>query len=338
MSILDRILQREPTTPGAYPTMDPDMRRVLEAYEALGPKPAETLLVEEARRQPSLAQAARDLMNKRDLDWSLGVRTEEIVYQGAAGPLPARVYRVDDRNDRPLLAYFRGGGWVLGGLDEYDAAPRAIARAAGATVVSFDYRSAPEHPFPDAHEDAVAAWRWLLKDGAALGDVRRVAVMGEGAGGNLACNVAMRARDEETQSPCAMILISPLAGADLRSESYAECADVRPLTASRMQWFLTQLLGDPRRAADEPRINLVEADLHDLPPAVVITAELDPLRTDGEILRDRLEASGDRVKGKTYGGVTHGFFGLGLLVKDAAAAQAMVAQELKRAYADCAEA
>jgi acetyl esterase len=337
MSLLDRLLQKTPGRPDAPPSIDADMLKVLDAYLALGPAPAETLIVEEARRQPTLAEAARTLAIQKGHDVGLGVRTEEICYRGAGGSLPARVYRPDDRSGRPLLAYFRGGGWVLGGLDEYDAGPRAMARQAGAVVVSFDYRLAPEHPFPAAHEDAIAAYRWLLTEGERFGDVRRIAVMGEGAGGNLACNVAMWARDEGEPPPCAMALITPLAGADLRSESYVECGDVRPLTRSRMAWFLTQLLGDPCRAEDEARINLVEADLHDLPPATVITAGLDPLRTDGEILRDRLEASGDFVRGKTYPGVTHGFFGLGPLVRAAVHAQALVAQDLKRAYGDCAK-
>jgi acetyl esterase/lipase len=336
MSLLDRLLAKSPGRPDAPPSIDGDMLKVLDAYLALGPKPAETLIVEEARRQPTLAQAARTVAAQRGVDLSQGVRTEEITYPAARDVLAARIYRPDDRPDRPLLAYFRGGGWVLGGLDEYDAGPRAMARQTGAVVVSFDYRSAPEHPFPAAHEDALAAYHWLLSEGSALGDARRIAVMGEGAGGNLACNVAMWARDEGERRPCAMALVTPLAGADLRSESYNECGEVRPLTRSRMEWFLTQLLGDPARAEQEGRINLVEADLHDLPPATVITAELDPLRTDGEILRDRLEASGDRVRGKTYRGVTHGFFGLGPLVRAAGSAQAMVAHDLKRAFAECA--
>jgi acetyl esterase/lipase len=311
------------------------MRKVLEAFLDMNPQPIETLTPEEARRQPTAADAAMKVLRERRMDRTadLGVLTEDITIPGAAGDLPARIYRMHASDKlHPVVVYFHGGGFVIADLNTYDSTPRAVAKFGDVIVVSCHYRQAPEDPFPAAHEDAFAAYRWVLDNAQAFGgDPRRVAVMGESAGGNLAAGVAMMARDQGVQLPAHMALIYPLAGVDMNTPSYRENAEAKPLNKAMMQWFVKHALPNPSDLQD-PRINLVEADLRGLPGATVVTAEIDPLCSEGELLAERLEAKGVDVRHKTFHGVTHEFFGMGLVVKDAAAAETFVVHELKRAF------
>jgi acetyl esterase/lipase len=230
------------------------------------------------------------------------------------------------------VVYFHGGGFVIADIDTYDGGARGVAKFADCIVLSCHYRQGPENRFPAAHEDAFAAWRWVTANAASFGgDPRKVAIMGESAGGNLACATAIRARDEGAQLPCHMVLVYPLAGTDMDTPSYVENATARPLSKPMMKWFVKHAFRDPAEAAD-PRINLVEAELAGLPSTTVILAEIDPLRSEGEQLAERLERAGVPVRHKTFHGSTHEFFGMGLVVPDAAAAQAFAAHELKRAF------
>ena len=337
MSILDRMFggKTPDLTAGAAPA-DNDMRKVIEAFLELNPQPIATLTPEAARQQPTIADAAMKILRERGMDKhaDLDVITEDITYPGAAGPLPARIYRMHESEKlHPVVVYFHGGGWVFADLNVYDSSPRAIAKFGDVIVVSMHYRQAPEHKFPAAHEDAFAGYRWVLENAQSFGgDPQRVAVMGESAGGNMAAAVSMMARDLGVQAPAHMALIYPVAGVDMNTPSYRENADAVPLNKAGMEWFVKQVFESPEQAASDPRINLVEADLRGLPSATVITAEIDPLCSEGETLAERLEAHGVDVRHKTFHGVTHEFFGLGLIVKDAAAAELFVAHELKRAF------
>jgi len=319
--------------------LDGDMKKVLETFEDLDPLPIETLTAEAAREQPTIADAALSLMRHRQLDRiaELGVTTQDIVVAGAAGPLPARLYGIEphraaDARLRPVVVYWHGGGFVLADLNTYDSSPRVIAKFSGAIVISCDYRRAPEDRFPAAHDDAFAAYQWVLANAASFGgDPAKVAVMGESAGGNLAANVAIRARDEGLPAPVYQALIYPVAGHDMTTPSYEENARAKPLNRAMMGWFVDKYLADPAEAYD-PRINLLGANLAGLPDATVICAEIDPLRSEGEALAEQLKAAGSEVRAHTFKGVTHEFFGMGLVVKDAAAAEQMVAHNLKRAF------
>jgi acetyl esterase/lipase len=264
---------------------------------------------------------------------TLGVKTRDLMVDGAAGPLPARLYRPQNKDGMlPLVVYFHGGGWVIADLDVYDATPRAIAKFADCAVLSCHYRQAPEHKFPAAHEDAFAAYQWAVANADTLGaDMGRVAVMGESAGGNLAINVAISARDGGAPHPVHMVLIYPVAGADMANSSYSANANAKPLNKAMMQWFVSQVFENEGQAKD-PRIDLVHADLSGLPSATVIRAEIDPLAEEGETLARALKEAGSDVRGDTYKGCTHEFFGMGLVVKDAAIAEQFVAHELKRAF------
>jgi acetyl esterase/lipase len=203
---------------------------------------------------------------------------------------------------------------------------------ANAVVVSVDYRQGPEHKFPAAHDDAVAAYEWALKNaGSIKGVPSKVALAGESAGGGLAIATAIAARDRKLQMPVAVISVYPIAGTDTTTESYVENAEAKPLNRAMMSWFFEKYLNGPQDRADA-RVNLVAADLHGLPPTTIINAQIDPLRSDGETLARKLEAAGVDVQQKTYDGVTHEFFGMGKVVDNAMAAEQMAADALKKAF------
>ena len=197
-------------------------------------------------------------------------------------------------------------------------------------MLSVEYRRAPENKFPAAHDDAAAAYRWALANAAAIGaDPKRIAVMGESAGGNLAINTAIAARDGGWQQPAAMVLVYPLAGVNMGTPSYVEHAHAKPLNKAMMEWFVKQATNGGTDLAD-PRIDLVgKASLGGLPPAIVVTAEIDPLRSEGLALIDKLKAAGVPVQAEDYAGAAHEFFGAAAIDGDAKDAQAFVAEQLK---------
>lgn len=337
MSILDKIFGHD-DQPRATPAKpDMMMQKVLDTLAELGGKPIETLSPEEARRQPTPTDAVKKILREtiKDEDPTLGIQTRDITIEGAAGPLQARIYspNLDSDDLKPLVVYFHGGGFVIADLDVYDGGPRGVSRFADVVVLSVHYRQAPENKFPAAHDDAVAAWKWAVANAQSIGgDPRRIAVMGESAGGNLAINVSIAARDQGLQAPAHQVLVYPLVGNDLNNESYVENATAKPLNKPMIEWFVKHTFNDQSETAD-PRVNVVgAADLNGLPSSTVITAEIDPLRTEGEQLAEKLEAAGNNVRHKTFNGSTHEFFGMGLVVPDAAVAQQFAAHDLKKAF------
>jgi acetyl esterase len=317
------------------PTPNAGMKAVLDELASLGGKPIETLSAEDARRQPTPADAVASLLRKqgRSVAPQPVAVVQDIDISTSLGPLPGRVYRPEGAGPFPILVYWHGGGWVLADLDTYDATPRALANGAACVVVSCHYRQAPEHTFPAAHEDAVAAYRWVLQNAASFrGDPGRVAVAGESAGGNLAATVAILARDQGLQRPLHQLLIYPVAGYDFNTRSYHENAAARPLNRDMMKWFFRQYLRHTVDAEDW-RISLVQApSLHRLPPATVITAAVDPLRSEGERYADRLREAGVEVEERTYDGVSHEFFGMAALLPEARDAQEFAAKALRKAF------
>lgn len=338
MSILDKILGKDeqPQTSPAKP--DSQMQKVLDKLAELNGKPIETLSPQEARLQPTPTDAVKKLLSEqgRDPNEDLGVKTTDITIPGPGGPLQARIFKPHEHSEdklHPVVVYFHGGGFVIADLDVYDGGPRGVSKFADVIVVSVHYRQAPEDKFPAAHEDALAAYKWVLDNAQTFnGDPQKVAVMGESAGGNLAINVSIAARDQGLPLPTHQVLVYPLVGADLNTESYIENATAKPLNKPMIEWFVKHTFSDPSETAD-PRIDVVgAADLSGLPSSTVICAEIDPLRTEGELLAEKLEAAGVSVRSKTFNGSTHEFFGMGLVVPDAAAAQTFAAHELKRAF------
>jgi acetyl esterase/lipase len=316
---------------------DPDMKAVLDALKSLKPTPIEDCTVDEARRQPTPFNAVKKLMadpafSARPSLEVEAVRSEDIAIVGAAGGNPARVYTPQGDGPFPVILYFHGGGWVIGDLDTYDATPRSMAAQSRAIVVSAHYRQAPEHRLPAAHDDAFAAWRWLLANAASLGgDPGKIAVMGESAGANLAINVSIRARDTSTRMPLHQALIYPVASNNIVSISYEENRNARPLNKAMMLWFIHNVI-DSDSDLTSPLIDVLSVNLGGLPPSVVVTAGIDPLRSEGEKLAHKLHGAGVPVEHRNYRGATHEFFGMAAVVQAAREAQAFVSLAQRQAF------
>jgi acetyl esterase len=244
-------------------------------------------------------------------------RVDDLEAVGPAGPLRLRVYRPNALHDLPAVVYYHGGGFSLGDLDTHDRICRLLASRAQALVVSVDYRLAPEHPFPAAVDDAYAALRWVHGHANGLdADPGRLTVAGDSAGGNLAAVAAIRARDEGGVPLVFQLLIYPVT--DLSSFATRSHEDLKEgfllsrTFAEAMRRAYVPLPEDRRRPYASP---LLAPDLQGLPPALIITAQFDPLRDEGEAYGRRLAAAGVKVATIRYNGVTHGFFGVGVLRK-----------------------
>lgn len=331
-----------PTPKPAASTLVPaqpagDMQAVLDAHAALGPKPIETLTPVQARIQPSAADAALAVMRKQGMSTAPdpAVTTKDLSY--GSDPMQfARIYTpaaAEGATGLPVIVYYHGGGWVIADVNTYDATPRLLAKQLNAIVVSVEYRHAPEARFPAQHEDAAAAYQWVTQNAASWGgDVSRIAVAGESAGGNLAVATAIYARDHSWPAPRHILAVYPIANSDMNLPSRSDSAGARPLNTAMLGWFGHYY---SRTAADmrDPRINLVAANLRGLPPTTIINAQIDPLRSDGETLADALKAAGDSVEQRTFPGVTHEFFGMGKVVRGAYDAELYAIARLKTALA-----
>lgn len=318
----------------AAPKPAPQMQAVLDAHASLNPKPIETLTPEAARKQPSPADGVKALLKKQDKK----VTPEKVAdvdnrtIDGPEGKNKVRIYTPDGPGPFPVIVYYHGGGWVIADLDTYDATPRALANAAQAIVVSSHYRQAPEHKFPAAHEDAFAAYKWTLAHAREInGDSNRVAVAGESAGGNMAAAVSMMARAQKVQMPVHQLLIYPVADTAMDTESYQENADAKPLSKPAMEWFAKHAI-DPKDKSN-PLLALVRApDLRGLPVTTIITAQIDPLRSEGKAYAEKLEAAGVSVSYRNYEGVTHEFFGMGAVLDKAKEAVAFAGENLRSSF------
>jgi len=253
---------------------------------------------------------------------------------GPDGDLDARLYRPAGAPDGPLpvLAYFFGGGWVLGNLETGDGVCRRLCADAGCLVVAVAYRLAPEHPFPAAPRDCHAAVTWLAEHAAELGgDPGRIAVAGDSAGGNLAAAVTLQAR-EAGPALAAQVLIYPNVAYGADTPSMRDNTDPYFFNRTSVDWYWGHYLADPADGADPLASPLGAADLGGLPPALVITAEYDPLRDEGEQYAERLRAAGVPVELARYDGMTHGFFTMTGALEAAREATARAAEYLRKAF------
>lgn len=311
--------------------LDPQIASLLEGINALPPMSAGT--VEEAResfrRLTSMAAAFEPPPEVGEVG--------DLEVAGAAGPLPARLYRpsASAAASGPVatLVFLHGGGFVIGDIDSYDAQCRALCDAADVAVLSVEYRRAPEDRFPAAAEDAVAAASWALEHAAELGgDPARVAVGGDSAGANLAAVAAQALRGSEP--PLAgQLLLYPVTDFSSERPSHARNGEGLFLTGEDMEWFRLQYLGDAEPT--DPRASpLLADDLAGLPPALVVTAEFDPLLDDGEAYADALEAAGVPVARERFDGLIHGFFALGSVSAAAAKAIERVCSDLRDLLAE----
>ncbi|MCD7107750.1 alpha/beta hydrolase [Rhizobium sp. DKSPLA3] len=317
----------------AKPTTE--MQAVLDKLAALDAKPFSTLSVPEARSQATPADAARAIQWDKRLSTNpeAQVTTRDIAIPSKAGGLAARVYIPGGKGPFPVVVYYHGGGWVVADINVYDGAPRALALGANAIVVSVEYRHAPEHKFPAAHEDAWTAYQWIVENIHELnGNADKIAVAGESAGGNLAANVALMAKSMKTKQPVHQLLVYPVAGNDMNTPSYTENANAKPLGKADMEWFVKNAFASMDETSDK-RLNLVgRTDLAGVAPATLIMAQIDPLRSEGEAYAAKLKDAGVKVETKTYPGVTHEFFGMAKVVPEAKQAMDMAIADLTAAF------
>jgi len=249
-----------------------------------------------------------------------GVREQTI--DGPSDQLRIRIYTPHGAGPFPLLVFFHGSGFVLCSLDTHDGMSRNLCAGAGCVVASVDYRLAPEHKFPAGLEDCLHATRWVGVHAVQLGaDPMRIAVAGDSAGGNMAAVTAIRVRDEGGPGLCGQLLLYPVTDYHTPgTPSYEENAEGYGLTRDTMKWFWAHYLRDPSEGTNPHASPMRAADLSSLPPALVITAEYDPLRDEGEIYANKLRTAGVPTALSRYDGVNHGFmFWVGIVDKADAA-------------------
>lgn len=328
-------VQPEGSNPAWAPDIDPQMLAVIEQLMAFEAPPYTELTAAQAREVPSATDAVMAILRKTGTPPMPA--TVDIAHQVIPGPTPQgvliRTYTpLEGKGPFPVIVYYHGGGWVIANLNTYEASAQALAEKTGAVVVSVAYRQAPEQQFPAAHEDSFAAYRWVVENAGSInGDPNRVAVAGESAGGNLAVAVALMARERDVQLPIHILSVYPIADGDTESPSYQQYADAIPLNRPLMQWFFDNYLGNPADA-NNPLISLVDADLRGLPPTTIINAEIDPLRSEGEELAQRMREANVPVEQKTFHGVTHEFFGMASILDQALQAQDLAARRLREAF------
>jgi acetyl esterase len=259
--------------------------------------------------------------------------TRDLEIPGPRGPIPARLYRSAKSGTLPVLVFFHGGGWVVGNIESHDGMCRHLANRTEGAVVSVDYRMGPEHRFPAAVDDCVAATAWTADNAAALGiDPARLAVGGDSAGGNLAAVVSLVVRDKGAPRIAYQVLIYPATDAAMRHESIARYAEGYVLTRATMRWFYEQYLASPEEAEDWRVSPLLAPDLSRLPPAFVLTAGYDPLCDEGDAYVQRLAAAGVPVTHRRFPGQVHGFAMNGKVIRAAAPALDEIAAALKQAW------
>lgn len=307
--------------------LDPQVQAFLEELQRLEAAPFHKL---------SPAQAREVSMNgAKQLEPPQPVaKIENRRVRGHGGWIPIRIYTPEGTAPLPVFVYYHGGGWVIGDVDTHEGLCTAIANAAGCIVVSVDYRLAPEHKFPAAVDDAYAAARWVADNAASFGgDADRLAVGGDSAGGNLAAVVALMARDRGMFQLAFQVLIYPVTDHNFNTLSYTENAEGYLLSREDMRWFWGHYLAHVDDG-DHPYASPLRArDLSRLPPALVITAEYDPLRDEGEAYAARLRNAGVPVTLSRYQGLIHAFIRHTERFDKARAAIREVGDALQRAFA-----
>jgi acetyl esterase len=264
-------------------------------------------------------------------------QVENRTIPGPAQPIPIRVYRPVPGETLPALVYFHGGGWVIGNLESHDRECRALANLSGCAVIAVDYRLAPEHKFPAAVEDAYAATRYVVDHARELKvDPRRIAVGGDSSGGNLAAVVTLMAREKGAPKLAFQLLVYPAVDFNDDHPSMHEFAEGYFLTRPLMDYFERQYIpnAEDRRSIQASPTNA--PDFRGLPPALVITAEYDLLRDQGELYAQKLRQAGVLVTAKRYDGMFHPFFSFGGVIDAARTAYADAASALRTALSSAA--
>ena len=283
---------------------------------------------------PELRQQLRTLVDLLDEPAPDLPAIEDISVPGPAGDIPARVYRpATDAGALPVLAYFHGGGFVQGDLETHHGLCARLALWSGALVVAFDYRLAPEHKFPAAVEDCLAAYYWLRSEGASIGaDPARVAVAGDSAGGNLSAVICQQALGSGNPPPTFQVLIYPAVDLAMGSASHAAMVDAAVIPRDRIDWYMEQYLNSAADKADLRASPLQAESFEGLPPALIISGGFDPLRDEGEAYAQRLQAAGVATRCSRYDGMIHGFFGMSAVLDQGKQAVDEAAAALHQAF------
>jgi acetyl esterase len=280
---------------------------------------------------PELRQQLRTMVTLMDEPAPPLARVEDIGIPGPAGEIPARVY-ADSVGGAPLpvVAYFHGGGWVQGDLETHHGLCARLAKHAGVLVVAIDYRLAPEHKFPAAVDDCLAAYRWLRTHGRDLdADTARVAVAGDSAGGNLSAVVSQLAASGGSPLPTCQVLIYPAVDFSLETDSHRELAEGHIIPRDRILWYSQQYLRSEADKTDLRAAPLRAQTLAGQPPAMIVTAGFDPLRDEGKAYGDRLRKEGVDVVYREYPGEIHAFVSLTKAIPQGTAATLEIAEYLR---------
>jgi acetyl esterase len=305
--------------------LDPQAKQVLEQIAALGLPPNHLV---------SPAQARINMKSRPRAAGPAVARIEDRLIPGPGVDIPVRLYTPTGSGPFPVLVWFHGGGWVVGDLDTADPTSRHLCVGASCVVISVDYRLAPETKFPGPADDAYAATAWAAQHAAHFhGDPGNIAVGGDSAGGNLAAAVALMARDRGGPSLAYQLLVYPVTSRDFERSSYRQNAEGYGLTLEAMRWYWDHYLQHPEHASNPYAAPLAAEHLQDLPPALVITAECDPLRDEGEAFAKRLQAAGVPTTYSLYPGMIHGFFGMNSVLEKGKQAMAEACAALQQAFA-----
>lgn len=307
--------------------LDPQAQALLTQARLNGVRPISALPPEQARqtyRESRLPTqpAARPVAVRRDF-----------FVPGPAGPVPVREYRPLGSSETaalPALVFFHGGGWVIGDRDTHDVLCRDLCHLAGCAVFSVDYRLGPEHRFPAAFDDAVAATQWLARHAPELAiDAARIAVGGDSAGGNLAAGAALALREAADVRLAGQMLVYPVTDLRGKTASYRSCGEGYVLSAADMAYFSAHYIAQAAHATDWRASPLLAEGHAGLPPALVLTAGFDPLRDEGRLYADRLSAAGNAVQYVCFERQMHGFLGMGGVIDEANTAVRLCADWLR---------
>ena len=311
------------------PNLHPQIEAVLRAMAEAKLQPIEAMTPEGARAQMEATARARKA------DPLPVARVEERLIPGPAGDIRLRLYWPDAAGPVPAIVYYHGGGHVIGSLDTHDFVARNLCAGAAALVASVDYRMGPEHRFPAAVEDSLAALEWVAGNARDLGaDPRRVGVHGDSAGANLAAGVALMARDKGCPKLSLQSLVYPVTDYRCTGASYDEFATgCGVLTRGAMEWFRDHYLRSPEDALDWRASPLLARSFAGVAPAIIIAAECDVLHDEGQRYAVALRAAGVPVGYREYKGMIHAFFGMAPAIDDAMHAQRAVWEAFRDAFA-----
>jgi acetyl esterase len=308
--------------------LNPQIQNLMDQMAALNAPPIHTMTPEMVRMGIKM-QLANDTNEPESV-----AQVVNRTIPGPAGEIPVRIYTPTGNGPFPALVFFHGGGWVICDLDTHDSSCRSLCNGAGCVVVSVDYRLAPEHKFPAAPEDCYAATQWVSGHAAEINaNPGKIAIGGDSAGGNLTAVVAQMVRDQGGPRLAFQLLIYPATDFTFDGPSIHENGQDYFLTNDDMKWFMNLYLNSDADKKNPLASPLQSANLHGLPTALVITAEYDPLRDEGEAYGKRLKEAGVPVTISRYNGVIHGFFSMEPLTDKGKQAREECAQALRAVFA-----